>query len=219
VQTNVINSKKNAFTELDPEKTFQFDVGAQYHGEKSQVWFSAYAGIVNDYIMFQSVGNTSYVQNIDAYIAGAEVGFSRNVIGNVHFDSSLAYSWGEMQKSGKAMPQIPPLEGRFGLRYEETDWNIGVLWRLAAPQRRVAQGYGNVKGKDFSDSAGFGIVSINGSYRPADFITISAGIDNLFDKTYSEHLNKAGYQDLGLDADTRLNEPGINGWCKVSVEF
>jgi iron complex outermembrane receptor protein len=213
-------SAGNAFVGLNPEKTLQLDVGLQYKRQDTQVWISAYAGVIRDYILFnydQSLAKS--VRNIDARIAGAEIGFSHFLSEHLRFNSSLAYAWGENADSGGALPQMPPLEGRLGLSYERDNWEIGVLWRLAAAQTRIAENQGTVKGRDFSESAGFGILSISGSYRPLEHITLSAGVDNILDKEYAEHLNTAGVEAWGFAANQQLAEPGMTLWAKISVEF
>ena len=120
------------------------------------------------------------------------------------------------------MPQIPPLEGRFGLTYERDDWSTSGLWRVVASQGRVAKNQGTVVGKDFDESAGFGVLAVNGAYRLDQHFKLSAGVDNLLDKAYSEHLNlagSAGFADYGLDATRRVNEPGRTYWARVDMSF
>ncbi|WP_134587672.1 TonB-dependent receptor domain-containing protein, partial [Pseudomonas aeruginosa] len=119
----------------------------------------------------------------------------------------------------RALPQIPPLEARFGLTYEEGDWSAGSLWRVVAPQNRIARDQGNVVGKDFDKSAGFGVFSLNGAYRVTRNVKLSAGVDNLFDKDYTEHLNKAGDAGFGFSANETVPEPGRTFWTKVDFSF
>ena len=118
------------------------------------------------------------------------------------------------------MPQIPPLEARFGLSYEQGDWSTAGLWRLAAAQNRIDEGRGNVVGKDFGPSSGFGVFSVNSAYRLSQSWKVSAGVDNLFDKNYSEHLTLAGNAGFGYtDNATRVNEVGRTWWTRVDMSF
>jgi iron complex outermembrane receptor protein len=68
----------NAFSAIQPEKTTQLDVGAQYKSARLDAWVSAYAGVVNDFILFNyrpgMMGAMSQVSNVDARIAGGELG-------------------------------------------------------------------------------------------------------------------------------------------------
>ena len=48
---------------------------------------------------------------------------------------------------------------------------------------------------------------------------VLAGVDNLFGKTYQEHLNLAGDAGFGFPGDRALNEPGRTLWTKVDFSF
>lgn len=208
----------DAFEQLNPEKTTQLDFGIQYSQGPLDAWASAYVGQVRDYILF-SYSPTKYSENIDARIMGGELGASYRLTSNWKTDASLAYAWGKNSSDGEALPQMPPLEGRLGLTYEQGDWSAAGLWRVVAAQNRVAEGKGNVTSKDFDESSGFGVFSLNGAYRVNQNFKLSTGIDNLFDKAYSEHLNQAGNAGIGLSADERINEPGRTWWARVDMSF
>ncbi len=212
-----------AFETVKPEKTTQLDVGIQYEQGPLAAWASGYVGQVRDYILFNYVPmgmmTSTSVDNIDARIMGGELGASYRLTPNWKTDASLAYAWGKNRSDDRPMPQIPPLEGRLGLTYEQGDWSAAGMWRLVAKQTRIAEGQGNVTSKDFGDSAGFGVFSLNGAYRVNMHYKLSAGIDNLLDKTYSEHLNQAGSAGFGYAADTRINEPGRTYWARVDMSF
>lgn len=214
-----------AFETVDPEKTTQLDFGIQYARGSVEAWASAYVGQVDDYILFNYVpgmmpGMTrSIATNVDARIAGAELGGSYKLTDNWKTEASLAYAWGENTTDDRAMPQIPPLEARLGLAFERGNWSAAGLWRLVAAQTRVAEGQGNVTSKDFDESSGFGVLSFNAAYRVNEHFRLSAGVDNLLDKAYSEHLNQAGNAGVGMSADERINEPGRSLWARVDVSF
>jgi iron complex outermembrane receptor protein len=46
---------------------------------------------------------------------------------------------------------------------------------------------------------------------------VTAGIDNLFDRTYAEHLSRSGAAVAGFEQTTRVNEPGRTIWLKLST--
>jgi len=114
---------------------------------------------------------------------------------------------------------MPPLEARLGLNYAQGPWSAGVLWRVAAAQRRYALNQGNVVGRDLGPSAGFGVFSLHADYRVNQRLKLSLGIDNLFDKTYAEHLNLAGNAGFGYPGGVRVNEPGRTLWLRADVTF
>ncbi|WP_236179487.1 TonB-dependent copper receptor [Pseudomonas mosselii] len=216
----------NAFDGIKPEKTTQLDFGIQYRDERLEAWASGYVGQVRDYILFDYQRNmmgslTSQAQNVDARIMGGELGAAYKLTENWKADATLAYAWGKNSSDGKALPQMPPLESRLGLTYSRDTWSVGALWRLVAEQNRIAKNQGNVVGKDYDTSSGFGVFSLNGAYKVNNNLKLSAGVDNLFDKAYAEHLNLAGNAGFGYPASATdpVNEPGRTFWTKVDFSF
>ncbi|QXH47269.1 TonB-dependent copper receptor [Pseudomonas xanthosomatis] len=216
----------NAFDSIKPEKTTQLDFGIQYQGERLEAWASGYVGQVRDYILFDyrtgMMGMSStQAQNIDARIMGGELGAAYKLSENWKADATLAYAWGKNSSDGKALPQMPPLESRLGLTYSRDAWSVGSLWRVVAAQNRIVENQGNVVGKDYQKSGGFGVFSLNGAYKVNRNLKLSAGVDNLFDKAYAEHLNLAGNAGFGYPAadPQPVNEPGRTLWTKVDFSF
>jgi len=211
----------NAFDAIKPEKTTQLDFGIQYKTATLEAWASGYIGQVRDYILYDYTGgtNVSRADNIDARIMGGEMGVAYQLTSNWKADATLAYAWGKNSSDGSALPQMPPLESRLGLTYSESDWSAGALWRLVSAQNRVSENYGNIVGKDFDKSGGFGVFSLNGAYRVSKNLKLSAGVDNLFDKAYAEHLNLAGNAGFGYSGTETVNEPGRTFWTKVDLSF
>lgn len=134
-------------------------------------------------------------------------------------DASLAYAWGENRSDSQPLPQLPPLESRFGLSWEKNDWTTTGLVRMVSRQHHVAINDGNVVGKDFSSSSGFTIFSLNTAYHINGHVKLSAGVDNLLDKNYSEHLNLAGNSGFGYSSNDPVNEPGRTFWAKMNLTF
>ncbi len=104
--------------------------------------------------------------------------------------------------------------------WDDGTWSAGALLRVVAAQDRVSPALGNVVGRDLGRSSGFAVFSVNGAYRINDRMRLAAGIDNLFDRDYAEHLNLAGNSAFGYPADpVRIHEPGRTAWVKLDVEF
>jgi len=214
----------NAFAGIEPEKTTQLDIGAQYRTDKVDAWISGYAGYVQDYILFDylpggMMGERTQARNIDARIAGGELGVSYRATPAWKVGATLAYAWGQNRSDGRPLPQMPPLEARLSATYDDGTWSAGALWRLVAAQHRYAAGSGNVVGKDFGPSAGFGVFSLNAGYAVNQQVKLAVGVDNLFDKAYSEHLNLAGDAGFGFSANTRFNEPGRTVWVRLGIKY
>ncbi|MGE4331166.1 TonB-dependent copper receptor [Diaphorobacter sp.] len=209
----------NAFATLRPEKTTQLDLGAQWKGADWQLWTSAYVGVVRDYILFDYAAMKSAVRNVDARTAGFELGASQRLSTAWTAQGTLAYSWGRNSSDDRPLPQMPPLEARLGLDYAQGPWSAGGLWRLVAAQHRHANGQGNVVGRDLGASAGFGVLSLHAGYRINNHLKLAAGVDNLLDKNYAEHLNLAGNAGFGYPGGVRINEPGRTLWLRADMQF
>ncbi len=184
----------SAFNSVKAEKTTQLDIGAQYSTKRLNGWVSAYVGHVNDFILFRydpSNARVSEADNVNARIMGGEAGFSYKLTDSWKTETSLAYSWAENTRDSRPLPQIPPLEARLGLSWEKGDWSSTGLLRLVSSQNRIAENEGNVIGKDFAASPGFAVFSANGAYKVNQYVKVSSGVDNLFNKDFSEHLNLA----------------------------
>ena len=91
--------------------------------------------------------------------------------------------------------------------------------RAVARQDRVAIGQGNIVGQDIGATSGFVVVSLNASWRFRVWGRLSAGVDNLFDRTYAEHISRSGAMVAGYEQTTRVNEPGRTLWTRLDVSF
>jgi len=215
----------NAFAGIAPERTTQFDAGLQYRSERVQAWLSAFAGRIDDYILFTytdggMMGPMSSVANVDARTHGAEAGVDWVAGDAWKLGGTVAWTQGRNRSAGGALPQMPPLEARLSANYDNSRWSFGALLRAVARQDRVAIGQGNVTGRDLGPSAGFATLALNGGYRFDASWQLTFGVDNLFDRAYAEHLNLAGSADFGFPADpVRINEPGRNAWMKLNYRY
>lgn len=217
-----VSSSASAFEGLLPERTTQLDVGARYGDGRLKGWVSAYVGHVSDFILLHYAADmmgTSYASNVSATIAGGEAGLQYALAERWKFDASLASAWGRNDSEHRPLPQQPPIESRVGITYDAGAWSVGALWRGATAQHRYAMGEGNIVGQDLGPTGGFGVFSLNGGYRLTKSVVITAGIDNLFDKTYAEHVNAANEGLAGYVNTVRVNEPGRTAWLKAGFKF
>ncbi|EKU57241.1 TonB-dependent copper receptor [Acinetobacter sp. WC-323] len=225
----------NTFNGVRPEKTLQLDLGFTQQQGAFNSWVSAYAGLIDDYILMNyhdhshlhagghsghgSGGITAGAKNVDATIAGAEAGVGYQFTDHIQADLSAMYAWGKNTSDNTPLPQIAPLEGRVNLRYVADKYTLGMLWRVVDQQNRVSLHQGNIVGYDLKPSAGFSTISLNGSYSLSKDVDLSVGVDNLLDKTYTEHLNKAGSSGFGFASEEQFNNTGRNYWMRMSMKF
>lgn len=219
------NDNVNTFANIDIEKTLQLDFGYQHEHGHFNSWASTYAGLINDYVLttYKPTGMMrmleAHTRNVDATIAGAEAGIGYQFTDRLQADISAMYAWGENTTDNTPLPQISPLEARVNLRYVQDKYNFGLLWRVVGGQNRISLNEGNIVGYDNKQSAGFGTLSLNGSYHIMDSVDVSVGVDNVLDRTYTEHLNKMGAFGTGLPTTEQFNNMGRNYWARVSMKF
>lgn len=206
---------------LKTERTAQLDLGFQAEHGAWNAWASAYAGLIKDFILMEYTPSKRQplARNVDATIAGAEAGVGYQFTDRLQADVSTMYAWGENTSDDRALPQIAPLEGRFNLRYVDEKYSLGLLWRAVAKQSRVSLNDGNVVGYDMNESKAFNTLAVNGTYKLTDAVDVSVGIDNVLDKAYTEHLNKAGASIFGYAATEQFNNIGRNYWMRMSMKF
>ncbi|WP_043581875.1 TonB-dependent copper receptor [Geminisphaera colitermitum] len=209
--------------DTDPEKTTQLDIGATWKKGPLTAFVSGFANDVSDYILIEKTGSgmmaKTIARNIDARSLGGEAGFGYTFGGGWQLDASIAYVRGENRTDDLPLAQQPPLEGRIGISYTTPVWSLGALARLVDRQDRYAVNQGSVAGQDIGATGGFAVFSINGGWRINSHALLTAGIDNLFDKTYAEHVNRAGDGDPAYATNVRVNEPGRTLWMKLQVTF
>ncbi|WP_130804075.1 TonB-dependent copper receptor [Acinetobacter ihumii] len=222
---------KPTFNDLNTEKTLQLDLGYQQQYGALSLWTSAYAGLIDDYILmsYHNHPNTgghghgssfsAGAKNVDATIAGAEAGIGYQISDRLQTDLSAMYAWGENTTTNKALPQIAPLEARLNLRYVTDKYSLGALWRVVAKQDRYSLNQGNIAGYDTGESKAFNTLSLNASYQILKDVDLAIGVDNVLDKAYAEHLNKLGSAGFGYAANQQFNNIGRNYWARVSMKF
>jgi iron complex outermembrane receptor protein len=202
-----------------PEKTTQLDAGLIHGAGALSGSLSAFYNRIRDFILTDTLAKPGFTvtRNIDATTWGGEAGLVYRFGEAWKADATLAYVRGDNDSDGTPLAQLPPLEARLGLNYDDKRYAVGALLRLVAEQDRFDRGRGNIVGQDIGRTPGFAVFSLNAGWRPSKGVLIAAGIDNLFDRTYAEHISRAGAMVSGFTQTTRVNEPGRNLWVKLNL--
>jgi iron complex outermembrane receptor protein len=215
----------------EDEKTTQVDLGWIYRQGALDFSIAAFANRIDDYILIQNqvtkpmMGGmmmsyqATVVRNIDAETYGGELGLGYQLSEGFRADATLAFVHGDNLTDDLPLAQLPPLEARLSLTYTRDRWSTGLLWRGVAAQDRVAPHQGNIVGQDIGPSPAFDVFSLNASWAPNDALRFSAGVDNLFDTTYAEHISRGGAAVAGYPQTTRINEPGRFAWIKCDYRY
>lgn len=211
------------------EKTTQLDLGMNFGGDALTGSVSAFYSKVNDFILIEAnypkptmmapAATATITRNVDATTYGAEASVVKRLSETFKVDGNLALARGSNDTDGIALAQMSPLEVRLGAAYDDKRWSYGALLRVVAAQDRFAINQGNIAGRDIGRTGGFATFALNGGWRASKAAQITAGIDNVFNRTYAEHLSRAGTAVAGYVQTVRVNEMGRNIWIKANIEF
>lgn len=212
----------SAFLSIRPERTTQLDVGANWTRGDWKASVSGYYGKVKDYVQLVWIAPTR-TRNVDATILGLEGDLAWRFARHWSATGTLAWVHGRNDTDDRPLAQQPPPEFRLALEYDNGVFSYGGLLRAVRHQNRIDIGSGNIvaNGQDIGPSAGFAVFSLNAGWRPRKDLLMTAGIDNVFDRTYAEHLSRTGASLPGFvfPADTRINEPGRTIWVKAQISM
>ena len=213
--------------DLDPEEHHQLELGYTRDAGFWDTAVSVYYNDVSDYIMrdrahgqsgIQQDDNASIYRNVDAELYGFEMEAGIRWASYWSSRATLAYVHAENTDDNQAIAQVPPLGGTVSLEYTRNDWNIGGLVRADASQHRVQDNPDRNSGEDADTTSGWGTLDLFTGYEGAEHFTLSAGVNNVFDKAYAYHVNRANVDPFNPDA-VQVNEPGREYWVRLSTTF
>ncbi len=138
-------------------------------------------------------GVKRYINIGKAIIRGLESDFRIILTKQISLYGNLAYTWGKDEITGEPLPQIPPLETRLKLRFNDSKERFWaeLSGRFVAKQKRVSVSAGEI------GTPGFSVFDFRGEIRLTKTINLNFGIENIFNKAYREHLNIAHIPERG----------------------
>ena len=205
--------------DIDPEVHHQAEVGVQLSGERWNASVSAYLNKVDDYILRdRNAARNQIYRNIDATLVGGEANYTRQWDQNWSSTFGLAYVHADNDTDDRPIAQTPPMEGSVSLDYRAGDLSAGARVRGAAKQSRVdLDSSSGVPGDglDAQKTPAWAVLDLYGTYRVSNAVSIDVGMDNVFDRTYAQHMNLED----GDGSAVQVNEPGRTAWIKASIYF
>jgi len=198
--------------ELDPETSWNFDVGLKARTGRLQTMVSAFHNTIDDFIVKENQGDGDYrfMNYAEVYLYGAEAGLDYMLGGGFSTFASLSYVCGENDDTGADLPSIPPLKGRYGLRY---DANLGVengIWFELAGMSVSKQ---DETGSNERETVGYTIGDIRLGVDLGDTWSFVAAVHNFTDALYQDHLSSV-WQGFGLN-----DQPGRNIKLLAKLRF
>jgi len=207
---------------LDPETSFQVSLAVARSGECWNARITPFYHSVSDYIQGMPIGRDDsngrpvlQYDNIDrAELYGFELTAGWQINSHLSLDGVVSHVRGREMDRGGNLYRIAPLRGMFDLGYQRDSWEGHLEWIWAAAQNRVSDI------QDETPTPGYGILNLRLAKTLADSMRIEAGVENLLDKRYADHLggvNRVTGGDLAVGE--RIPSAGRFVYASLSWEF
>lgn len=198
---------------LAPERLWQVDVGIEGDLERFHARVRGFYAWVQDYITYETTGYTpgiglvQFVNTDLATISGGEAYAEYDWACWLAMFGTMSYVEGrDHTRDGRGvlqppeydfsdeepLPGITPLESRVGLRFHESSeqqrWAVEFSARIVDNQDRYASSLLE------QATSGFTTYDLRGYWQATERFLLIAGVENLTDKQYREHLDlRTGY--------------------------
>ncbi len=208
---------------LKQEQLVQVDFGLKGNYEYVRAGGNIYFAHVHDYITYQNVSSIGiftgykYINTNSAALGGVEAFGEADLTEWLTAFGTLYYTRGQDLTRNEALPNILPMDARVGLRFHEASkqptWGTEITARMVDGQDRVALLLGNPAslGQNELPSAGFTIFDIRAFWAINKNVLATAGIENLGDRYYREHLD--------YRSGNGVFQPGLNGYFGLRVTY
>jgi len=203
--------------QLKPETNNEVDLTLKYTDAKyGSMYVNGFYSYVKDYIsavmlassvvMPATIGAPGVKQfvNVDnATFTGFEVGYTSPKTNKLGVSVIAALTYGRIPEVTKyiitaghvtgdtllkndALPEIPPFETTISINYSLLKGKLvpKVSYRLVAAQHHVSEAFYE------PETPGFSLLNFMLAYKVSKNIDINAGVNNIFDVSYYEHLNR-----------------------------
>lgn len=216
---------------LKSETAQQIDLGLTFQSNTTMVSPHIFYQSIDDYIqgtpldmddmsasmmakMMAGDENPLQFNNVEAKLYGFDVNGYYQVNEQIRLSAILSYVQGERRDIDDNLYRIAPLNGQVNVSYVSDNWstNIAVVFATAQVDVSVIN--------NEQESAGYGVISFDTQYYLNSQITLRAGIDNILDHEYRNHLggyNRVNSSDIAVM--NRLPAQGIGAWAELSYNF
>ena len=220
---------------LKKERLWQVDASTEFKIRETEFRISGFHSWVLDYITFtgnviNDPGGARLLRHINtdlATLTGAELYAERPLSDRLTGFGTFHVVDGRDRDIRKPLFGISPMEGRAGLRLVDGEdgskWGVEFSARIVDDQDRLGGlRIGTTTVVDIIDlevpTPGFTTFQIRGYWNVTDSLHVVAGIENLFDRNYLEHLSLR-LPDDGAFTGTRVLEPGFAPYMTVEWTF
>jgi iron complex outermembrane receptor protein len=168
----------------------------------------------NAFAMMMGGSRPLQFANVDATLYGIDLGYQWQINTHLQLRGNLGYVRGERNDTGEPLYRIAPLSSWLELAWETQRWRLATESVAAAGQDRVAL-Y-----NDEQTTPGWGIINLRSSFELSSHFSLAAGVENLFDRAYQDHLG--GYnrvRDVDVAQGSRLPAAGRNYYLSLNAHW
>ncbi len=219
---------------LNPETANQVEFGVDYSGTRLTLSPRVFYSKVDDYIqgtpsqvaaavalvrMMNNRNGTDnpdplQFNNVDARLYGFDMDWAWQLDDRWSLSGIVNYVRGERDDTNDNLYRIAPANASFRLNYAGTNWTAGVEGVVYDRQDKVSETNGE------QETSGYGLVNLSATWQATGRLQLAAGVDNLLDREYEDHLNgynRAANPDIAIGE--RLPGYGINAFARVMYQF
>ena len=201
--------------DLKKERSTALDFTLQYVTAKTEFQLTGFYQYFSDYIfsviqpdlsvMTPGANGVKIYENIrSASLKGIEANFMLAITRNLQFMNTLKYTYGRTCDQ-EYLPLIPPLKSVTSLRFLWKDFNIQGEWEGALQQSNINIAFG----ENVTPSYNIANLRLGYTHRiEKTKVSASAGLENIFDLYYHEHLDWGD-----------VPRPGRNLYATLEVSF
>jgi iron complex outermembrane receptor protein len=194
------NAIENGNPDLDSERSLGFDTSFRWRNAVASGEVTLFVNRIGGFIYRQYTGgfdeDEGLVETVfaqaDGFLGGFESHADVKVAPMLWLEGGLDYVRGSLTALDTAMPRIPPLRGRAGLKLQRQTFQAGVDGIFTAKQDRVyaIDSETGLMGETPTD--GYNLLKLFASYSFGSaraFSTMTARVDNATNARYHNHLN------------------------------
>ena len=217
--------------DLKPEVSRQLELGLDFSGGTLTLSPRLFYSDVKDYIqgtpsqvmpavmmaqMMSGSGSPAplHFNNVDARLYGFDMDWNWDFASNWALSGIVNYVRGEREDIDDSLYRIAPPNATVRLGYAGNNWALRLESVLYSAQEKVSDTNRE------RETAGYGLLNLGASWQISSNLQLAAGVDNLLDKEYRDHLagyNRVKNPDIGLRE--RLPGTGTNVFARVNYSF
>jgi len=207
--------------DLDQVSNSEIDFGMENSFDSLYLKTKLFYSWLGDFIVYNDSLMMRRFENVDASIYGISMNGSWNFTEELYLDFGLAYQRGEKDQplSGQTdtnLPEIPPLKVNLALNWDYMEDSTARTEIIASDDWSR---FDEDNGEQSLDS--WTVLNLKVHHQFTDSISVTGGVDNVFDETYAISNT---YKDLRLlmggAGDVMLmNEPGRYFYLNAAYRF